>query len=158
MKDSVHPFFVGYSDLALMRPALSRERPVFVLETIDPGKPTSSGLRLDRLQVVVSQPDPDNSMAHYCLLVVATEQMVGNAPLDAASYHKHEAEAGQIAGLITGWLEAKGYTVVRGLMAMPGGVRYMDGWWGALEYDAASQAYRLKPGEEDAPAPDTVIE
>jgi hypothetical protein len=142
---TTHPFFIGYGTLEEWLRSVDPKRPVFAALITEPGKVVQS-MRTDRLMIRVAQPADD--LMHYCQLVIARVQYVGDNPFNT-DYKQRFSLAEQAWKVVEAWLDERGLTVMNGVVSMPDNLRLMDGWANFLVFDQQTQEFRrAEPGEE----------
>ena len=130
------PLFIGYTTLEEWISVVDDDRLVFANLITVHGKPGPFDTYTDQLVIMAAQAD-DESLVHYCRLVVGEMRYVDSDPPDQRPIEL----AGQAWQLIQDWLKAQGFVVRKGIIAVPENLRLMNGWANFLSFDQKKQEY-----------------
>ena len=117
------PLYIGYPRLRALSQSLTPQYPVYVAVVVEPEQ-GNLGQRIERYFVVASQPDPAHRV-HYCRVPVTQIAFFHNAPFER-DYPARMNEVSMVQTHTRTWLEARGYTVQEGFIAMPMGLVHLN--------------------------------
>lgn len=140
--------FIGYADLLEWRKAIDPRQPVYASPVIQPGSVSKQGLRVDRAEIHVAQPDEWGDV-HYWQFTVGRWQELSHAPdFGARDREKVITRRDEIWSLIKVWLDEQGLVVRDALIAFPRNLRLLEGTPGILRWNQERSAWeRTDRGE-----------
>lgn len=118
-------FCIGYMTLENWLNSIDKEQPVYACLITEPGQTGQYAQRLDKLVVLVSQPESDD-IVHYCRLNVASLQYIGDSPYN--DHKRNVAQAEQAWLTIQAWLNEQGLDIREGVISMTQNINLVDGW------------------------------
>lgn len=145
--------FVGYETLEGWNRSTQPKQPVYAMLIHEPGPDDAHGLHFDTLVILVAQPDQEPALVHYCRIPLGRVAYLYNQPFDS-DYQQRLERAEHAFALVRAWLEEQERAIVPGLIAMPTGYRYLDGWPDFLVFDPTRQDFIRtdRPGEDQSAA------
>jgi len=132
----LYSLFIGYTTLEEWITVVDDDLPVFANLINETGKSGQYDIRTDQLVIMAAQPG-DESIVHYCRLVVSEMRYLVGDPPDRRPIEL----AGQAWQLVQDWLKAQGLVVRKGVIAVPENLRLMNGWANFLRFDQKKQEY-----------------
>ena len=149
--------FIGYAALEDLARAMLVEKPVFASPITRPGKPGQYGLRVDRYEIVVSQPDVWGDV-HFCIIPIGRLQTLpNNDDLDGRKSEILQRQD-QAWHIVRDWLiGVMGFTLREAGIATPDDYQFLDGWFNVLKWNAETKAFEVDPDEAMKTADQLVI-
>ncbi len=132
--------FVGYESLEEWARVIQKQQPVYAMLTHEPGRVDENGMHIDTLVIHVSQPDPEQMLVHYCRMPVGQITYIRHQPFDP-DHKQRSARAEDAFDAVQAWLEEHEFSVIPGMIAMPQGYRYLEGWAGFIKWDPVKDTY-----------------
>lgn len=133
--------YIGYSTLEEAVSVFDPQAPVYASPITRPGTPDRKfGVRLDRYEVVVAQPD-ERGDVHYCVIPVGLLQVM---PGNEDGFGKRPALIQRQESawtLVEDWLLGLGFTVRMALIAFPTHLRLCDGSAEFMRYDKTTDRF-----------------
>jgi hypothetical protein len=122
---TLYPLPIGYSYLSDLIVVLDPASPVYLSSHIEAISGDTEGQRIDHYYIVLTQPDHMNRI-HYCRLSVV-RLVYHNGIAFAPDYAEQLEEVEVVRSHIEERLEGEGFTVRRGIVALPQSWNLIEG-------------------------------
>lgn len=116
---------IGYQSLAAITAILDKTQPVYLASHIDSRNGNLPGQRIDTHTVIVTQPDTQNRV-HYWRVVVC-ELVYHNGVAFAPDAEMQIRQVEQVRSEVGNWLMGEGCSVIAGMVALPTGSEWLTG-------------------------------